>query len=54
MNPNPSTISPDLMAVEALEVFQNFPKPIGELPVIDNDQVVGLLMLKDLLRTGIV
>lgn len=54
MNPHPSTISPELLAVEALEIFQNFPRPIGELPVVHDGHVVGLLMLKDLLRTGIV
>jgi arabinose-5-phosphate isomerase len=54
MNPHPSTISPSMMAVEALEMFQNFPRPIGEMPVVEDQRVVGLLMLKDLLRTGIV
>lgn len=53
MNPSPSTISPELLAVEALEVFQNFPAKIGELPVVEDGRVVGLLVLKDLLRSGI-
>ncbi|MCC7229221.1 MAG: KpsF/GutQ family sugar-phosphate isomerase [Fimbriimonadaceae bacterium] len=53
MNSNPSTISPELLAVEALEVFQNFPVKIGELPVVDEERLVGLLVLKDLLRSGI-
>ena len=48
-----ATIEPDLLAVEALEVFQNLPKKIGEMPVLDNGVVVGLIMLKDLLRSGI-
>ncbi|HSI72925.1 MAG TPA: KpsF/GutQ family sugar-phosphate isomerase [Fimbriimonas sp.] len=48
------TITSDLLAVEALEVFQNLPHPIGEMPVIDHGRLVGLLMLKDLLRCGIV
>jgi arabinose-5-phosphate isomerase len=54
MTRDPSTIQPDLLAIEALEVFQNLPKSIGELPVIDHGRYVGLLTLKDLLRTGIV
>ena len=54
MNRAPKTIEPDLMAVEALELFQNFAAPIGELPVVEDGRVVGLLMLKDLLRSGIV
>lgn len=48
-----ATIGPDLLAVEALEVFQNLPKKIGEMPVLDNQKLVGLIMLKDLLRSGI-
>ncbi len=49
----PTTITPDLMAVDALEVFQNLPKKIGEMPVVEQGKVVGLLVLKDLLRSGI-
>ncbi len=50
-----SSISPDLMAVEALEDFQNHPKKIGEIPVLnDEKEPVGMLVLKDLLRSGIV
>jgi arabinose-5-phosphate isomerase len=50
-----STIEPELLAVEALEAFQNHPHPIGEMPVLDADgRVLGILMLKDLLRAGIV
>ncbi len=53
MNKSVATIEPDLLAVEALEVFQNLPKKIGEMPVLDNGKLVGLIMLKDLLRSGI-
>ncbi len=53
MNATPYTIESGLLAIEALEVFQNLPKQIGEMPVIDGDCVVGLLVLKDLLRSGI-
>ena len=48
------TIEPDLLAVDALEVFQNHPVKIGEMPVVESGKVIGLLMLKDLLRSGIV
>ena len=54
MSPKPATIEPSLLAFEALEVFQNYPRKIGEMPVVDGTRVVGLLMLKDLLRSGIV
>lgn len=55
MTRNVTTIPPGLLATEALEFFQNHPRPVGEMPVVDGDgQLVGLLMLKDLLRSGIV
>ena len=54
MTMSPSVIEPDLLAIEALEVFQNSAAKIGEMPVVRNGKVLGLLMLKDLLRSGIV
>lgn len=54
MTPGGRSVEADLLAVEALEVFQNLPVKIGELPVVENDRLVGLLALKDLLRSGIV
>jgi arabinose-5-phosphate isomerase len=53
MNPSFSEIQPNLLAVEALEFFQNLPKKIGEIPVLEEGKLVGLVMLKDLLRSGI-
>ena len=41
------------LAVEAMEVFQNLPKRIGEMPVVEDGKLLGLIMLKDLLRSGI-
>jgi hypothetical protein len=41
--------------VEALHLFESLPVKIGEMPVLDEQRKpVGMLMLKDLLRTGIV
>lgn len=54
MTVKPATIEPTLLAFEALEIFQNHPAKIGEMPVVQDQKVVGLLMLKDLLRSGIV
>lgn len=54
MSTGVATIESDFLAVEALEAFQNFPKKIGEMPVLEAGKVVGMLMLKDLLRAGIV
>ncbi|MHB8636343.1 MAG: KpsF/GutQ family sugar-phosphate isomerase [Fimbriimonadaceae bacterium] len=49
-----TTIAPDLLALDALEFFQNLPHAFGELPVIADGKLVGLLMLKDLTRSGII
>lgn len=55
MTPDPLTIDPDALAAEGLRRFQEFPADIGEIPVVDeNNRPLGMLMLKDLLRTGIV
>ena len=54
MSTSPATIEPSLLAFEALEAFQNYPSKIGEMPVVQDGKVIGLLMLKDLLRSGIV
>lgn len=48
------TIDPSVLAIDALETFLNFPVKIGELPVVDQGRVVGLVTIKDLLRCGIV
>lgn len=54
MTKDPATLDPTLLAVEALESFQNLPKKVGEMPVVEDGRPVGILMLKDLLRSGIV
>jgi arabinose-5-phosphate isomerase len=48
-----TTIGPDLLAIEALEVFQNLPRKIGEMPVVESERLLGLVMLKDIVRSGI-
>ena len=49
-----TTVLPDLLAVDALEFFQNLPHAFGELPVLADGKLLGLLMLKDLTRSGII
>lgn len=53
MTRNPATLPPGLLAAEAVEFFENYPKKIGEAPVVEDGRPVGILMLKDLLRAGI-
>ncbi len=54
MTTDPVSIEDDLLAIEALEFFQNLPRKVGEMPVIRGGEVVGILMLKDLTRSGII
>ncbi|MFZ4506566.1 MAG: KpsF/GutQ family sugar-phosphate isomerase [Fimbriimonas sp.] len=54
MTASPLTIEHSLLAAEALEVFETSPRKIGEMPALDGHEVVGILQLKDLLRSGIV
>jgi arabinose-5-phosphate isomerase len=51
---HPRTIEPDMLAFEALEFFENLPMKLGELPVVEGGAVVGLLVLKDLIRAGLI
>lgn len=54
MSRSVTTIQPGGLAYEALEFFQNLPHPFGELPVVEDEKLLGLLMLKDLTRSGII
>lgn len=55
MTRTPYVIRGNPLAVEALHLFESLPVKIGEMPVLDeSDKPIGMLMLKDLLRTGIV
>ncbi|MEP6756481.1 MAG: CBS domain-containing protein, partial [Chthonomonadales bacterium] len=51
----PFVISGNPLAAEALQLIDDSGKKIGEAPVLDADgRPVGMLMLKDLLRSGLV
>jgi len=53
MTSNPKSIGPDRFATEGVRMLEEF--RIGELPVIDDDRrPIGVLMLKDLFKAGIV
>lgn len=54
MSANPKTISPDLLAVEALDLMVNgFNSPITSLIVSENGKISGLIRIQELLRAGI-
>jgi len=55
MNRQPLVIQGDPLAAEALSILQESERRPGEAPVLDADgRPVGCIMLKDLLRSGIV
>lgn len=52
MSKNPSTITPDKLAAEALKIMQE--KEISDLPVVDNNnKPLGLVNFQDLLKAGV-
>lgn len=54
MSTNPKTISPDLLAAEALDIMLNgFGAPITSLIVSENGKIAGLIRIQELLRAGI-
>ncbi|MGC8667275.1 MAG: KpsF/GutQ family sugar-phosphate isomerase [Chthonomonadales bacterium] len=55
MKPKPFVIEGNPLAAEALALFEEHPVKIGEAPVLDAEgRPVGIVMLKDLVRAGIV
>lgn len=52
LSPNPVTISPQAMAVEALELIRQ--KDISQLVVAEKGKYMGIIHLHDLIREGIV
>jgi len=52
MTKAPRTISSESLATEGLKAMESL--KIGEMPVLDGEKLVGMLMLKDLTEAGIV
>ncbi len=52
LTPNPITVSPDVLAVEALEILRS--NDISQLVVSNNGTYRGIIHLHDLIREGIV
>ncbi len=54
MNTNPQTIRPDVLAVDALRIMNDRPRPITSLFVLDAERhPIGILHIHDLLRAGV-
>lgn len=53
MNTNPTTITEDKLATEALRCMDNGSKKMGEIPVVKDGKPVGMVCLKDIYAAGI-
>jgi len=53
MTRNPKTITPDVLAAEAVNTMNNTGKGITQLFVIDDNKPVGIIHLHDCLRAGV-
>ena len=54
MTREPVTVTPDVLAYEALQLMENRPSQISVLPVVDeNGRCIGLLRLHDVVRSGL-
>lgn len=50
MNKKPTTITSEILAVNALKVMEERPRPLNVIPVVDNGQLRGLVRLHELLK----
>lgn len=54
MTPNPTTVLPDQLAYDALQIMENRPSQISVLPVVDAERrCIGLLRLHDVAMSGL-
>ncbi|MBY0518763.1 MAG: KpsF/GutQ family sugar-phosphate isomerase [Bacteriovoracaceae bacterium] len=52
MNAKPLSITPGILAYEALKVMENRERPVSVLPVVENGELKGVVRLHDLLQAG--
>lgn len=53
MTKNPTTVSPDCLAYDALQLMENRPSQISVMPVVDEQGIcLGLIRLHDIVRNG--
>ena len=53
MTSDPVSVDASMPAIEALELFESSERKVGEFPVTEDGRVVGIIMLKDLIRLGL-
>ena len=53
MSKNPKTIDPDFLATNALAIMQEDNHLVHQLPVIQNQEIIGLVRLHDLVKEGL-
>ena len=54
MNPSPLVVKTGTLAIDALRIMENLPRPLSVLPIVtDHHEAAGLLRLHDLVAEGI-
>lgn len=53
MTKNPTTVTPEMLAYDALQLMENRPFQISVLPVVENCKCCGLLRLHDIVKSGL-
>lgn len=54
MTAQPTTVGPEMMAYEAMQIMENRPSQISVLPVVDDGgRCIGLIRLHDLVKSGL-
>ena len=51
---NPTTITPEKLATEALRMMEGKGRLIGEMPVVKDNKPIGMICMKDLIAIGVV
>jgi arabinose-5-phosphate isomerase len=52
MNKNPISISPDELVLRALELMEDSKRPFSLMPVLKDEQFVGVIRIQDLISAG--
>ena len=52
MNSNPKVVDADALAYDALSLMEEKGRMVSSLPVVDGDQLVGIIRMHDLLKEG--
>lgn len=52
MTADPTTLLPGILAFDALKIMENPERPLNVLPIVENNEFLGVLRLHDLFKAG--